>query len=49
VVHRIYAPVGSTVQLFFVEQAIPGKHRPRWPLPPVVRERYAWMTECGFR
>jgi hypothetical protein len=46
VVHRIYAPVGNTVQLFFVEQAIPGQHRPRWPLPPVVRERYAWMTEC---
>jgi hypothetical protein len=45
VIHRIYAPVGNTVQLFFVEQAIPGQHRPRWPLPPVVRERYAWMVD----
>jgi hypothetical protein len=47
VIHRIYAPVGNTVQLFFVEQAVATKHRPRWPLPPVVRERYAWISECN--
>jgi hypothetical protein len=45
VVHRLYAPVGNTVQLLFLEQALAGQHRPRWPLPPVVRERYAWMQQ----
>jgi hypothetical protein len=43
VVHRIYAPIGNTVQLLFLEQALPNNRRPRWPAPPVVRERYAWM------
>ncbi len=49
VVHRIYAPVGNTVQLFFIERQVDKTrdtgtdHRPRWPLPPVIRERYAWI------
>jgi hypothetical protein len=49
VVHRIYAPIGNTVQLFFIERQIDKTrdtstdHRPRWPLPPVIRERYAWI------
>lgn len=49
VVHRIYAPVGNTVQLFFIERQVDktrdtgADHRPRWPLPPVIRERYAWI------
>jgi hypothetical protein len=59
VVHRIYAPVGSTVQGFFLDrqcdkahdaidagddrdQAI-SKYAPRWPTPPLVRERYWWV------
>lgn len=50
VVHRIYAPVGNTVQLFFIERQVDktrdtgADHRPRWPLPPVIRERYAWIV-----
>lgn len=53
VVHRLYRPIGNTVQLYFIERAvnrarstgsIPG--RVRYPLtPPVVRERFAWMME----
>jgi hypothetical protein len=53
VVHRIYAPVGNTVQLFFIERQVDKTrdtgtdHRPRWPLPPVIRERYAWIMASG--
>jgi len=49
VVHRIYAPIGNTVQLYFIERQVDKSrdtgldHRPRWPLPPVIRERYAWI------
>jgi hypothetical protein len=48
VVHRVYAPIGNTVQLFFVEEMVSRDWTPKWPLPPVVRERYAWIKEeCG--
>ena len=49
IVHRIYAPIGNTVQLFFIERQVDKTrdtgtdHRPRWPWPPVIRERYAWI------
>lgn len=53
VVHRLYRPVGNTVQLFFIELGvtkarttgrIPGWVR--YPLtPPVIRERFTWMLE----
>jgi hypothetical protein len=49
IVHRLYAPIGNTVQLLFIEQALAAGRRPRWPLPPVVRERYAWMEQEGVR
>jgi hypothetical protein len=58
VVHRVYAPVGNTVQLYFIGRAVdrtrdavkagegnPNRHLPRWPWPPVVRERAAWIME----
>jgi hypothetical protein len=54
VVHRIYAPIGNTVQLFFIERQVDKTrdtgvdHRPRWPLPPVIRERYAWIIASGL-
>lgn len=45
VVHRLYAPIGNTVQLIFLEQALPKHRRPRFPLPPTVRERYQWLVD----
>ena len=58
VVHRVYAPAGNTVQMYFVGrsvdktrdaiaagQANPRRHLPRWPLPPVIRERAAWIMD----
>jgi hypothetical protein len=58
VIHRVYAPIGATVQGHFVDRQVDktreaqqrgdwkgaGRHRPRFPLPPVVRERYAWTV-----
>lgn len=58
VVHRVYAPAGNTVQLYFVGRSVdrtrdaiaageqnPERHLPRWPLPPVIRERAAWIMQ----
>jgi hypothetical protein len=58
VVHRVYAPAGNTVQLYFVGRSVdrtrdamaagepnPDRHLPRWPLPPVIRERAAWIMQ----
>jgi hypothetical protein len=58
VVHRVYAPAGNTVQLYFVGRSVdrtrdaiaageqnPSRHLPRWPWPPVVRERAAWIMQ----
>ena len=53
VVHRLYRPIGNTVQLYFIERAVNRARAtgstPAWvryPLtPPVVRERFAWMME----
>jgi hypothetical protein len=58
VVHRVYAPAGDTVQLYFVGRSVdktrdaivageqnPHRHLPRWPLPPVIRERAAWIMQ----
>lgn len=60
VVHKVYAPAGDTVQMYFVGRAVdrtrdaiaageknPERHLPRWPLPPVVRERAAWIMQTG--
>jgi len=60
VVHRVYAPAGNTVQLYFVGRSVdrtrdalaagednPYRHLPRWPWPPVIRERAAWIMESG--
>jgi hypothetical protein len=60
VVHRVYAPVGNTVQLYFVGRSVdrtrdavaagepnPYRHLPRWPWPPVIRERAAWIMQSG--
>jgi hypothetical protein len=53
VVHRLYRPIGNTVQLFFIELGVnrarsTGKI-PAWvrhPItPPVIRERFAWMMD----
>ena len=51
VVHRLYRPIGNTVQLFFIERGVARARAtgkvPQWvrhPItPPVVRERFAWM------
>jgi hypothetical protein len=56
VVHRVYAPAGNTVQLYFIGRSVdrtrdavaageenPSRHLPRWPWPPVIRERAAWI------
>jgi hypothetical protein len=61
VVHRVYAPAGNTVQLYFVERSVdktrdaiaageqnPYRHLPRWPWPPVIRERAAWIMEANL-
>jgi hypothetical protein len=58
VVHRVYAPAGNTVQLYFIGRSVdttrdavaagepnPHRHLPRWPWPPVVRERAAWIMQ----
>jgi hypothetical protein len=58
VVHRVYAPAGNTVQLYFIGRSVdrtrdaiaageqdPYRHLPRWPLPPVIRERAAWIMD----
>ena len=53
VVHRLYRPVGNTVQLYFIERAVTRARATgstpvwvRYPLtPPVVRERFAWIME----
>jgi hypothetical protein len=60
VVHRVYAPAGNTVQLYFVGRSVdrtrdgiaagepnPNRHLPRWPWPPVIRERAAWIMQSG--
>jgi len=58
VVHRVYAPAGNTVQLYFVGRSVdrtrdaiaagepnPARYLPRWPWPPVIRERAAWIMQ----
>ena len=58
VVHRVYAPAGNTVQMYFIGRSVdktrdgiaageadPYRHLPRWPWPPVIRERAAWIME----
>ena len=58
VVHRLYAPAGNTVQMYFVGRSVdrtrdgiaageanPYRHLPRWPWPPVIRERAAWIMQ----
>jgi len=58
VVHRVYAPAGNTVQLYFIGRSVdrtrdaiaageenPGRHLPRWPWPPLIRERAAWIMQ----
>jgi hypothetical protein len=58
VVHRVYAPAGNTVQLYFIGRSVdhtrdalaageenPYRHLPRWPWPPVIRERAAWIMQ----
>jgi hypothetical protein len=53
VVHRLYRPIGNTVQLFFIERGVARARAtgriPLWvrrPIsPPVVRERFAWIME----
>ena len=60
VVHRVYAPAGNTVQMYFIGRSVdstrdaiaageenPSRHLPRWPWPPVVRERAAWIMQSG--
>jgi hypothetical protein len=60
VVHRVYAPAGNTVQMYFVGRSVdrtrdaiaageqnPRRHLPRWPWPPVIRERAAWIMDTG--
>jgi hypothetical protein len=61
VVHRVYAPAGNTVQLYFIGRSVdrtrdaiaarednPYRHLPRWPWPPVIRERAAWITASNL-
>jgi hypothetical protein len=58
VAHRVYAPAGNTVQLYFIGRSVdrtrdaiaageenPYRHLPRWPWPPVIRERAAWIMQ----
>ena len=58
VVHRVYAPAGNTVQLYFIGRSVdktrdaiaageenPYRHLPRWPWPPLIRERAAWIMQ----
>jgi hypothetical protein len=61
VVHRVYAPAGNTVQLYFTGRSVdrardalaageenPYRHLPRWPWPPVIRERAAWIMHSNL-
>jgi hypothetical protein len=61
VVHRVYAPAGNTVQLYFIGRSVdrtrdaiaageenPQRHLPRWPWPPVIRERAAWIMQSDL-
>jgi hypothetical protein len=61
VVHRVYAPAGNTVQLYFIGRSVdttrdaiaageddPYRHLPRWPWPPVIRERAAWIMHANL-
>jgi hypothetical protein len=53
VVHRLYRPIGNTVQLFFIGIGVNRTRStgriPVWvrhPLtPPVIRERFSWMLD----
>ncbi|HEY2312944.1 MAG TPA: hypothetical protein VGH96_04975 [Streptosporangiaceae bacterium] len=53
VVHRLYRPIGNTIQLFFIELGVNRARStgqvPAWVLhpitPPVIRERFAWMMD----
>jgi hypothetical protein len=58
VVHRVYAPAGNTVQMYFIGRSVdhtrdaiaageenPHRYLPRWPWPPVIRERAAWIMQ----
>jgi len=58
VVHRVYAPAGNTVQLYFIGRSVdrtrdasaageqnPHRYLPRWPWPPLIRERAAWIMQ----
>jgi hypothetical protein len=53
VVHRLYRPIGNTVQLFFISLGVTRARAtgriPIWvrrPItPPVIRERFTWMME----
>ena len=57
VAHRVYAPAGNTVQLTpsavggpdqgrdRAGEENPHRHLPRWPWPPVIRERAAWIMQ----
>jgi hypothetical protein len=60
VVHRVFAPAGNAVQLYFIGRSVdrardaasagepnPQRHLPRWPWPPVIRERAAWIMETN--
>jgi len=57
VVHRLYRPIGNTVQLFFLELAVTRARAsgriPVWvrhPLtPPIIRERFSWMMENNIQ
>jgi hypothetical protein len=57
VVHRVYAPAGNAVQMYFIGRSVdrtrdaiageddPYRHLPRWPWAPVIRERAAWIMQ----
>lgn len=53
VVHRLYRPIGNTVQLFFIELGVNRARStgriPAWvrypTTPPIIRERFAWMMD----
>ncbi len=61
VVHRVYAPAGNTVQLYFIGRSVdktrdasaageenPHRYLPRWPWPPLIRERAAWIMQSDL-
>jgi len=68
IVKAYWNPIGSTLQLYFVEKQVDkfrdtiedltadgwllhnaqlkaDTHRPKWPIPPVIRERFAWIID----